>query len=452
MDGDVTTGEIPETKYAQSGDLSIAYQVIGEGGGIDIVFVSGFISHIELQWELPMATPIHMLARCGRLIMFDKRGTGLSDRELGFGSAEDRMDDIRAVMDAAGVEHGALIGLSEGGPLAALFAATYPERVDALALWSSYARFLAAPDYPIGTDGQAEKAFIAFIAERWGTGQALENFMHLESEDEEYRRFLARYERNAATPKMAAEILKHNIEIDVRTALPAISARTLVLHRPGDPIVPFRFGQYMAEHIPGAKFVELPGDFHFDSTPGGEETTVEILSEFFTGERTPRPSHIDRVLATVLFVDIVDSTKRVAVMGDEKWRALLDKFRTAVRRELERFRGREVNTRGDDFLATFDGPARAIACARAIEGAAKLLGVEVRAGLHTGEVELQGDDVAGMAVHIGARVAALANANEVLVTSTVRDLVLGSGIEFALRGSHELKGVPGEWTVLEVVA
>jgi pimeloyl-ACP methyl ester carboxylesterase len=450
MDGHMSALEMPETQYARSGDLSIAYQAFGEGP-IDIVFVSGFISHIEMQWEMPLAMPVHALSRFGRLIMFDKRGTGLSDRDLGFGTPEDRMDDIRAVMDAESIERAAVIGLSEGAPLALLFAATYPQRVDALVLWASYARYLAADDYPIGTAGPEARRFIDWVGENWGKGHALESFIHIAPGDEETRRLVARYERNAATPKMAAEILRNNLEIDVRSALPAISARTLVLHRRRDPIVPFRFGQYVAEHIAGARFVELPGDFHFSSEPNGEDATVETIVEFLTGEEVRAPAHIDRVLATVLFVDIVDSTKRVAALGDQKWRELLDRFRGAVRRELERFRGREVNTRGDDFLATFDGPARAIACARAIEAAAKLLGVEVRAGLHTGEVELQGNDVAGMAVHIGARVAALANANEVLVTSTVRDLVLGSGIEFAPRGSHELKGVPGEWLVLEVV-
>jgi class 3 adenylate cyclase len=228
-----------------------------------------------------------------------------------------------------------------------------------------------------------------------------------------------------------------------------VSAPTLVIHRSGDPVLPLRLGKYVADHIPGARFVELPGDFHVSGEPGGDDDVMDLIEEFLTGHRAERPIDIDRVLATVLFVDIVESTQRLAEVGDRKWRELLDTFRSAERRELERFRGREVNTRGDDILATFDGPARAISCAHAIAAAARPLGVEVRAGLHTGEVELQGDDIAGIAVHIGARVAALAGPGEVLVTSTVRDLVAGSGIEFSERGRYELKGVPGEWIILE---
>jgi pimeloyl-ACP methyl ester carboxylesterase len=441
---------MPETRYAQSGDLSIAYQVLGDGP-IDVVFVSGFVSHQELEWEFEAANPMHRLVPNARLITFDKRGTGLSERTLGYGGAEDRMDDIRAVMDAAGSERAAVVGRSEGGPLAILFAATYPERVSALVLWNTYARGVRGPDYPEGLDPVQTKGFIDVIGERWGTGRGVEAFVGA-ADDEEQRRQLARFERNAATPKAAVEILTANVEIDVRTALPAVSAPTLVLHRRHDPVVPFRLGKYAAERIPGARMVELPGAFHSSRTEGGDDDAVDLIEEFLIGRRSERPAVIDRVLATVLFVDIVGSTQRLAELGDHKWRELLDAFRASLRRELERFRGREVNTRGDDILATFDGPARAISCAQAIGDAARPLGIEVRAGLHTGEVELQGDDIAGIAVHIGARVAALAGAGDVLVTSTVRDLVAGSGIEFAERGSHELKGVPGEWTILEAVA
>jgi class 3 adenylate cyclase len=361
------------------------------------------------------------------------------------------MDDVRAVMDAAGSERAALVGLSEGGPLAILFAATYPERTTALVLWDTYARGLAGPDYPIGLDRQATKAFIEHVAAVWGTGTALEPFLGTVVTDDDRRRAMARFERNAATPKMAAEVLTRNVEIDVRTALGAISVPTLVLHRRNDPVLPFRLGKYVADGIPGARFVELPGAFHISPDEGGDDDALALIEEFLTGQRAERPVEIDRVLATVLFVDIVESTQRLADLGDRRWRELLDAFRAALRRELERFRGREVNTRGDDVLATFDGPARAISCAQAIGAAAGPLGIEIRAGLHTGEVELQGDDIAGIAVHIGARVAALAGAGEVLVTSTVRDLVAGSGIEFAERGTHELKGVPGSWTILEAV-
>jgi class 3 adenylate cyclase len=439
--------EMPETQYAQSGDLSIAYQVLGDGP-IDVVFVSGFVSHQELAWDMPLMPSIHEVVSYARLITFDKRGTGLSERTLGYGEAEDRMDDIRAVMDAVGIERAAIVAVSEGGPLAMLFAATYPERVSALVLWDTYARCIRGPDYPIGLDPVRSKQFIDGIAASWGTGAALPHFVGTGESDEETRRLVARYERNAATPKMAAEVLTRNIEIDVRSALPMVSAPTLVIHRTGDPLLPLPIGIYVAEHIPGARLVELPGDFHVGG-PGADHDVLELIEEFLTGYRSARPVDIDRVLATVLFVDIVESTQLLSELGDRKWRELLDAFRAVLRRELERFRGREVNTRGDDILATFDGPARAISCAHAIAAAARPLGVEVRAGLHTGEVELQGDDIAGIAVHIGARVCALAGPSEVLVTSTVRDLVAGSGIEFADRGRWELKGVPGEWNILE---
>jgi pimeloyl-ACP methyl ester carboxylesterase/class 3 adenylate cyclase len=446
----MTEWEMPETQYAQSGDLSIAYQVLG-GGDFDVVFVSGFVSHLELAWEVGGSLQaIRRLANCSRLITFDKRGTGLSERTLGFGSAEERMDDIRAVMNAVGSERAALVGLSEGGPLAILFAATYPERVSALVLWDTYARGLEAPDYPIGLEPTATAEFISALGEAWGTGYALGPFLGAPIDDEDQRRRLARFERNAATPKMATEILTRNVEIDVRTALSAISAPTLVLHRTGDPVLPLPLGKYVADHIRDANFVEMPGEFHVSPDPGGDDDAIDLIEEFLTGSPAQHPVDVDRVLATVLFTDIVSSTERAAELGDRQWRTVLDDFRVCVRRELDRHRGHEVNTRGDDFLATFDGPGRAVRCAQAIATSARPLGLEVRSGLHTGEVELQGDDVAGLAVHIGARVAALAGAGEVLATSTVRDLVVGSGINFDDRGRQELKGVPGEWTILAV--
>jgi pimeloyl-ACP methyl ester carboxylesterase len=440
----------PEVRYARSGDLSIAWFEHGEGP-LDIVYVPGFISNADLVWEMPVYRyAIERMATFGRVITFDKRGTGLSDRSLGHGSVAERMDDIRAVMDAAGSERAALVGRSEGGPLTILFAATYPERVSALVLWNTYARGLRGPDYPIGLDPDVTKEFIAAVGNGWGKGLGLAAFFGI-PHDEELRSRFARFERNAATPKTAAEILTANVEIDVRSALPAVSAPTLVMHRRHDPVIPFRLGKFVADGIPGARLVELPGAFHASQEDGGDDDAVAQIEEFLTGRRSERPAVIDRVLATVLFVDIVDSTRMLSELGDLKWRELLDAFRAALRRELERFRGREVNTRGDDILATFDGPARAISCAQAIGASARPLGIEVRAGLHTGEVELQGDDIAGIAVHIGARVAALAGAGDVLVTSTVRDLVAGSGLEFAERGTHELKGVPGEWTILEAI-
>jgi class 3 adenylate cyclase/pimeloyl-ACP methyl ester carboxylesterase len=441
-----------ETRYAESGDLSIAYSVFGEGP-IDIVFVPGFISHQELAWDAALFRGIYeRLGAIGRVITFDKRGTGLSDRSLGFGSAEERMDDIRAVMDAAGSERAALVGISEGGPLTILFAATAPERTRAVVLWGTFARVREAPDYDVGIPNDLVDRLHPYLRKAWGTGHGLRLFVHRMPEDPETDRFLARYERNAATPSGVAEIMDKNAALDVRHVLSTVTAPTLVLHREGDPMLPVAFARYLAEHIPGAGLAVLPGDWHLNGTPGGEDDALDVLEEFLTGDRPARSVPVDRVLATVLFTDIVGSTEHAAQLGDRRWRGVLDSFREVVRQQLDEYRGREVNTRGDDFLATFDGPGRAVRCARAIASSSRRLGVEVRAGLHTGEVELQGDDVAGLAVHIGARVCSLAGADEVLVTSTVRDLVVGSGIEFDDRGRHALKGVPGEWQVLAVAS
>lgn len=442
--------EVPETRYAQSGELSIAYQVFGEGPR-DIVFVPGFISHCDLSWETPLLRGIaERLASFARVITFDKRGTGLSDRSLGFGTAEERMDDIRAVMDTADSERAAIIGLSEGGPLAVLFAATYPERATELVLWDTWARVLLAPDYPIGTDRSVANTMVDAIYNEWGSGRGLRVVVQRLPEDAETNDLLARYERSAATPTGVREVQQRNIEIDVRSALPAVSAPTLVMHRARDPVIAARFGRYLADHIAGARFVELPGDWHTNGSVGGEDDALDVVEEFLTGTRQDRHREPDRVLKTVLFTDIVDSTARAAAEGDKRWHELLDAHDAAIRRELGRFRGEEVKTTGDGFLAAFDGPGRAINCAQAIATRSHELGLEIRAGLHTGECELRGDDLAGIAVHIGARVASLAEPGEVLVTSTVRDLVSGSGIEFVDRGRHELKGVPGEWQVLAV--
>jgi class 3 adenylate cyclase/pimeloyl-ACP methyl ester carboxylesterase len=442
--------EVPETRYAKSGELSIAYQVFGEGPR-DIVFVPGFISHCDLSWETPLLGGIATrLGSIGRTISFDKRGTGLSDRSLGFGTAEDRMDDIRAVMDAAGCEQAALVGLSEGGPLAILFAATYPERATALVLWDTWARLLAAPDYTIGADPSEADVVIGAICDTWGSGEGLRVVVQRMATDAETNALLARYERSAATPTGVREVQRRNVEIDVRSALPAVSAPTLVMHRRRDPVVGVRFGRYLAEHIPGARLVELPGDWHTNGSVGGEDDALDVVEEFLTGSRQARQPEPDRVLKTVMFTDIVASTERAAELGDRRWRELLDGHDRTIRRELGRFRGEEVKTTGDGFLAAFDGPGRAISCAQAIATDSDDLGLEIRAGLHTGECELRHGDLAGIAVHIGARVAALARPGEVLVTSTVRDLVSGSGVEFDDRGRHELKGVPGEWQVLAV--
>ncbi|MGH8986377.1 MAG: adenylate/guanylate cyclase domain-containing protein [Acidimicrobiia bacterium] len=444
--------DVPETRYAQSGELSIAYQVFGEGD-LDLVFVPGFISHGDLSWQAPLFGEFfRRFGSFARVITFDKRGTGLSERTLGFGSAEDRMDDIRAVMDTAGCERAALVGVSEGGPLTILFAATYPERASALVLWGTFARVQSGPDYPIGVDPSFIDPFVEGLVARWNTGKALRFFISNIGTDPETSAFVARYERTAATPKMVREIMHRNCEIDVRSALPAINAPTLVVHRSGDNAVPVECGRYLTDEIPGARFLELPGAWHLNGSEGGENDALDAVEEFLTGRRHDPPIAIDRVLKTIVFTDIVGSTERAATMGDRRWRELLDAHDTAIRQALSRFRGEEVNTTGDGFLAAFDGPGRAIQCAQAMAQAARGLGLEVRAGLHTGECELRGDNLAGIAVHIGARVSALAGPGEVLVTSTVRDLVAGSGIAFDDRGQQTLKGVPGEWQLLAVEA
>ena len=442
--------EQPQTQYAQSGELSIAYQVIG-AGPFDLVFVPGFISHQDMAWDVPVF--VEMLTRFGsfaRAIFFDKRGTGLSDRTLGFGTAEDRMDDIRAVMDAAGSERAALVGISEGGPLAIMFAATYPERTSAMVLWSTFARILESDDYPIGAPRELADQLITTAFEQWGQGDVLRYFIANMATDADTKQKLARYERSASTPTGVRDILRANTELDVRAALPAVSTPTLVMSRAGDILTPAPLGRYLAEHIEGARFVELPGDFHINGAPGGESDSLALIQEFLTGRPHEAEIEFDRVLKTILFTDIVGSTERAVEVGDRRWRELLDTHDRAIRRELERHRGVEIKTTGDGFLAAFDGPGRAVKCAQAVAGAARDCGLEVRSGLHTGECEVRGDDLAGIAVHIGARVSALAGPGEVLVTSTVRDLVTGSGIEFTDRGIQELKGVPGSWHVLAV--
>jgi class 3 adenylate cyclase/pimeloyl-ACP methyl ester carboxylesterase len=437
-----------DVRYARSGELSIAYAVHGSGP-IDIVYVPGFISNLDLMWELPFYRHIlERFAAFGRVITFDKRGTGLSDRTLGHGSVAERMDDIRAVMDAAGSSEAALVGVSEGGPLSIAFAASSPERVQALVLWGTFAALTASDDYPIGLERARLVANIDAGVDMWGQGQMLRFFVSGIPEDDETNRLVARYERASATPALVREILCQNIDMDVRSALGAITAPTLVVHRRGDKIVPLPFGQYVADHVDGARMTELPGDFHVDGSPTGESDALDVIETFLTGTSGTR--RIDRVLATVLFTDIVDSTLRASELGDRRWREVLDAHDTIVRRELARAGGREVKTTGDGFLAVFDGPARAVRCAEAITRSVRAFGIEVRAGVHTGETEVRGDDVAGMAVHIGARVMAFAGPGEVLVTSTVRDLVVGSGIGFEDRGRHALKGVPGEWQLLAV--
>jgi pimeloyl-ACP methyl ester carboxylesterase len=436
-----------ETRYAKSDELSIAYQVSGKGP--DLVFVPGSLSHVELGWETPPTMQIYRrLSRFSRMITFDKRGTGLSDRSAELPTLEERMDDVRAVMDAAECEKAAIVGISEGGPMALLFAATYPERVTALVLWATFARMTWALDYPQGIDPQIGHNFCDQIETHWGHGRIWPLIATQDAPDDEAtRRHLARFERGSATPAMAGAANRFSLLVDAREVLSSISAPTLVVHRTEDPLTSVEHARYLAAHIRGARLKEFPGEFH-ESYLDKDGEILDEIEQFLTGTRQDHA--IDRVLKTVLFTDIVGSTERAVQMGDGRWHELLVTHDSTVRRELTRFHGQEVQSTGDGFLASFDGPARAIRCARAIREEVGAIGLEVRAGLHAGECVERGEDLAGVAVHIGARVAGLASPGEVLVTSTVRDLVTGSEIEFADRGVHALKGVPGEWQLLAV--
>jgi len=430
----------PQTKYTKSGDVNIAYQVVGEGP-LDLVVVPSYASHLELQWEEPAyARFLQRLASFSRLILFDKRGTGLSDRvaDADLPTLEERMDDMRAVVDAVGSDRAALFGVSEGGPMSALFAATYPQRTSALILYGSFARM---PIVDVTTPAQRQ-AIIQAREDTWGGPERVAHFAPSMINDEAFKQRFARFERMAASPRAAALLTKMNFEIDISHVLPTIRVPTLVLHRSDELVALEACGRYLAEHIPGARYIELPGKDHLPWV-GDQDAILDEVEEYLTGVRPgPEP---DRVLATVMFTDIVSSTERAAEVGDASWRGLLETHNNIVRIELERWRGREVKNTGDGVLATFDGPGRAIRCAAALMEALRPAGLEIRAGLHTGECELMGGDIGGIAVHIAARVAALAGAGEVLVSSTVKDLVAGSGISFEERGRRALKGVPGEW-------
>jgi class 3 adenylate cyclase len=429
----VRVAETPETRYARSGDLHLAYQVVGDGPH-DLVMVPGFVSNVETLWETTETVEfLGRLASFSRLVMFDKRGTGLSDRvpvrELP--TLETRMDDVRAVMDAAGSTRASLFGISEGGPMSVLFAATYPERVDHLVLYGSYARRAdAEPD-----NGAA---LIERIEAEWGSGAVLAG-RGVSAGDPDHRARFARLERQSATPGAAAALIRMAAQIDVTPILGSVSVPTLVLHRTGDPTLRVEGARVLAAGIPGARFVELPGVDHLPWF-GDRDAVLDEIEEFLTGVRHQPAPH--RVLATVLFADIVGSTERASELGDARWRELLDRFDEITRREVTRFQGREINRRGDDFLATFDGPARAVQCALAVDAALRPVGIQIRAGVHTGEIELRGEDIGGIAVHIGARVCALADADEVFVTRTVKDLTVGSDLRFTDLGDRTLKGVP----------
>jgi pimeloyl-ACP methyl ester carboxylesterase/class 3 adenylate cyclase len=439
----------PETSYAQSGEVSIAYQVLGDGP-FDLVWVPGSVSNVELAWTNERVAALYRrLASFCRLILFDKRGTGLSDRVAGIADLETRMDDVRAVMDAAGSERAALVGVSEGGPMSVLFAATYPERCRALVLYGSLPRFTRAPGFPYGMTREETERDNAEGERLWGTVKLAREFLGADATDEEAEQFAARM-RQSASPGGVRQLDLMNLEIDIRDVLPSVRVPTLVLHRTEDHI-PIEGGRWMAERIPGARFLELPGGPHMIFAGDWERVAAEIerfVVPICTGpEPEPLP---DSVLATILFTDIVGSTARAAELGDRGWLELLERHHTAVRQQLARFRGAELDTAGDGFFARFDGPARAIRCATAIREAVEGIGLEVRAGLHTGECEILDGKVAGIAVSIGARVAAQAGAGEILVSQTVKDLVAGSGISFGDRGAAELKGVPGEWRLFAV--
>lgn len=436
----------PKTQYTKSGDVHIAYQVTG-AGPLDLVFVPGFVSHLEYQWEYPeSARFFERLASFSRLIRFDKRGTGLSDRVGGIPSLEQRMDDVRAVMDAVGSDRAALFGISEGGPMSLLFAATYPARTAALVIYGSYARRAWAVDHTFGRTVEDMDRVLDTIEREWGGPVGMEIWAPSMIGDERLRHWWANYLRLAASPGAAMNTMRMNMEIDVRHVLPSVRVPTLIVHRTGDRLTFVEQGRYLAERIPGARLAELPGDDHMPFLDSDQ--IIDEVEEFLTGTR--QVAETDRVLATVLFTDIAGSTERAAALGDRRWRDVLAGYYGTARRELARFRGREVDTAGDGLFAAFDGPARAVRCAEAISAGVRSLGIEVRAGLHTGECEMIGDKVGGIAVHIGARVASLARPGEVLVSNTVKDLVAGSGLTFTERGVHALKGVPGEWPLFAV--
>jgi pimeloyl-ACP methyl ester carboxylesterase len=437
----------PDTQYTKSGDVNIAYQVVGDGP-VDLIYVPGWISNVELNWEEPaLAHLLDRLASFSRLILFDKRGTGLSDPVPTdrLPTLEQRMDDVRAVLDAVGSEQTAVFGFSEGGLMSVLFAATYPERTTALLLFGVFAKRSWSPDYPWAPKPDDRAREIEDLERNWSGQMDLDDLVP--SEGDAFKKRLAMYYRRSASPGAAVALMRMNTQLDVRDVLPTIQAPTLVMHRTGDLDANVEEGRWIASRIPGAKFVELPGDAH-TLWAGNPDEVIDEIEEFLTGTRRgPEP---DRVLATVLFTDIVGSTEQATKLGDRRWRTMLERHHSLVRQHLERFQGREVDTAGDGFLATFDGPARAIRCASAVQASMRGIGLEVRAGLHTGECELFGDKVAGVAVHTGARVAAAAGPGEVLVSQTVKDLVAGSGIEFDDRGTRELKGVPGEWRLYAV--
>ena len=446
-----TVGVSAEIRYAKSGDVHIAYQVVG-AGPFDLLVVPAFVSNIELDWEIPQKAAFYeRLASFSRLIIFDKRGTGLSDRAVGMPSLETRMDDVRAVLDSVGSERAALCGFSEGGPISLLFAATYPERSMALVLYAMTATGVRTADHPWNPTVEEGLEFTEALAKRWAETalhrQHMREIAPALAEDEEFIERWARLHRQSLSPSAVLALGRMNIEIDVRSVLASVHTPTLVMYGGGD----VRASRFLAEHISGARYVEELDRPHL--AYADPEPVLADMEEFLNGvwaERAWEEAGNDRVLTTVLFTDIIGSTAQAVALGDSGWRELLDRHHGLVRRQLVRFRGQEIDVAGDGFFARFDGPARAIRCACAIAEAAPALGIEIRAGIHTGECELVDGRTVGIAVHIGARVAAEAHPSEVLVSNTVKDLVSGSGITFEDRGETVLKGVPGEWRLFAV--
>ena len=443
--------KMPETRYAKSGDLSIAYQVTGDGP-IDLLFAAGWISNVELGWEHPRVARFYeRLASFSRLILFDKRGTGLSDRvpDGRPPTIEERTDDIRAVLDAVGSERAAIFGISEGGNMSIVFAATYPHRTTALITYSVFAKRVWSPDYPWAPTPEERGRWLDSLEARWGGDVDLQTLVPSVAEDEPTRAWFARLSRHSVSPSAALALGRMNTDIDVRAVLPTVRVPTLMFHPIEDHDVNIEEGRWMAARIPNARLIELPGADHvpyFESA----DTVLDVVEEFLTGAR-PAPD-VDRFLATVLFTDIVNGTMRATELGDRRWGELVEAHHAIVRRELARFRGTEVDTAGDGFFATFDGPARAVRCALEIRDAVRRLGIEIRAGVHTGECEVIADKTGGIAVIIGSRVREQAAPGQVLATSTVKDLVAGSGLRFEPQGARRLKGVPDEWQIFSAGA
>ncbi len=442
------TEMIPRTLYTKSGDVTIAYQVLGDGP-IDLVYAPGWISNVEYGWESPdFARFFKRLSSFCRLILFDKRGTGLSDREVGFPTLEQRTDDIRAVMDAVDSEKATIMGVSEGGNMSALFAATYPERTQAVILYGCGAKGSWAPDYPWRMNQEEIEDYLAEMERDWGLPFDLKDAAPSVADDEAVQKWFAAYLRFSASPRAAMTITRLNFSIDIREVLPSIQAPTLVLCRQGDRWAKIEEARYLAEHIPGAKLVEFPGEDHLPWW-GGQDEVVGEIQEFVTGTR--ESALADRVLLTILMTDIVASTEKASSLGDRRWIELLQQHDATIRRQVTKFEGQEVNTTGDGFVLAFTGPTKAIQCAKAIRRELRPLKLEVRAGLHTGECERRGDDLSGIAVHIAARIMDSASESDILVSNSVKDLVVGSGLEFVEHAIHSLKGVPGQWPLFRVL-